>query len=114
MYVYFVYTGSSWRIHMSEVTRDRLEQAGGYEIESRGPIEIKGKGLMNTYWLLGKDDFYKPLPVPPPIGYNRLSSFEKNEFYYIEICFLTLLFFNDRIIWLMKGVSWVSFKKKQH
>lgn len=53
---------------MSEVTRDRLENAGGYNIEARGPIEIKGKGLMNTYWLLGKKGFDKPLPTPPPIG----------------------------------------------
>ena len=61
-------TGSSWRIHMSESTRDRLVRAGGYNIESRGLIEIKGKGLMNTYWLLGKKGFDKPLPEPPPIG----------------------------------------------
>lgn len=61
-------TGSSWRIHLSETTRGRLEKAGGYYIDPRGPIEIKGKGLMNTYWLLGKKGFDKPLPVPPPIG----------------------------------------------
>ncbi|XP_055375408.1 uncharacterized protein LOC129608109 [Condylostylus longicornis] len=61
-------TGSSSRIHMSEATRDRLEKAGGYSIEARGPIEIKGKGLMNTFWLLSKKGFDKPLPVPPPIG----------------------------------------------
>ncbi|XP_059611066.1 uncharacterized protein LOC132257996 [Phlebotomus argentipes] len=61
-------TGSSWRIHLSQVTRDRLEKAGGYMLEPRGPIEIKGKGLMNTYWLLGKKGFDKPLPSPPPIG----------------------------------------------
>lgn len=60
--------GSPWRIHMSEVTRDQLETAGGYSIETRGPIEIKGKGMMNTYWLLGKKGFDKVLPTPPPIG----------------------------------------------
>lgn len=61
-------TGSSWRIHMSQETCDLLEKAGGYIIESRGPIEIKGKGKMNTYWLLGKQGFDKILPTPPPIG----------------------------------------------
>lgn len=61
-------TGSSWRIHMSETTCDRLEQTGGYIIEPRGPIEIKGKGRMKTYWLLGKKGFDKVLPTPPPIG----------------------------------------------
>lgn len=60
--------GSSWRIHLSELTKERLEIAGGYTIEPRGPIEIKGKGWMNTYWLLGKKGFDKPLPTPPPIG----------------------------------------------
>lgn len=60
--------GSSWRIHLSEATRERLERAGGYYLEPRGPIEIKGKGLMNTYWLLGKMGFDKVLPAPPPIG----------------------------------------------
>jgi guanylate cyclase 2F len=53
---------------MSQTTCDRLEKPGGYIIEPRGPIEIKGKGKMNTYWLLGKKGFDKPLPTPPPIG----------------------------------------------
>lgn len=61
-------TGAPWRIHMSQATRDKLTQAGGYIIEYRGPTEVKGKGTMNTYWLLGKQDFDKELPVPPPVG----------------------------------------------
>ncbi|XP_058056050.1 uncharacterized protein LOC131207454 [Anopheles bellator] len=61
-------TGSSWRIHMSQQTCNLLEKAGGYVIEPRGPIEIKGKGKMHTYWLLGKKGFDKTLPPPPPIG----------------------------------------------
>ncbi|XP_032577675.1 uncharacterized protein LOC6613836 [Drosophila sechellia] len=61
-------TGSSWRIHMSQETRDRLDARGGYAIEPRGLIDIKGKGMMNTFWLLGKKGFDKPLPAPPPIG----------------------------------------------
>lgn len=53
---------------MSEATKDRLEQAGGYIIDQRGPIEIKGKGTMTTYWLLRKEGFNKLLPTPPAIG----------------------------------------------
>ncbi|XP_050295320.1 retinal guanylyl cyclase 2 [Anthonomus grandis grandis] len=60
-------TGAAWRIHMSEATKSRLEKAGGYHIEYRGPTEIKGKGTMDTYWLLGKEGFNKELPVPPPL-----------------------------------------------
>ena len=61
-------TGAPWRIHMSQATKDRLTQVGGYLIEYRGLTEIKGKGEMTTYWLLGKEGFDKELPVPPPIG----------------------------------------------
>lgn len=61
-------TGSAWRVHLSQTTKERLERAGGYHIEYRGPTEIKGKGNMHTYWLLGKKGFDKPLPPPPPIG----------------------------------------------
>uniref|UniRef100_A0A1A9VGW6 guanylate cyclase n=1 Tax=Glossina austeni TaxID=7395 RepID=A0A1A9VGW6_GLOAU len=62
---------SSWRIHMSQETRDRLETRGGYMIEPRGLIDIKGKGMMSTFWLLGKKGFDKPLPNPPPIGLDE-------------------------------------------
>ncbi|XP_031787096.1 guanylate cyclase 2D isoform X2 [Nasonia vitripennis] len=61
-------TGAPWRIHLSQATRDRLTQVGGYVIEYRGRTDIKGKGKMPTYWLLGKQDFDKELPVPPPLG----------------------------------------------
>uniref|UniRef100_A0AAR5Q3B1 Guanylate cyclase domain-containing protein n=3 Tax=Dendroctonus ponderosae TaxID=77166 RepID=A0AAR5Q3B1_DENPD len=60
-------TGAAWRIHMSEATKSRLEKAGGYQIEYRGPTDIKGKGMMDTYWLLGSEGFSKELPVPPSI-----------------------------------------------
>ncbi|KAK0094156.1 hypothetical protein PV326_011713 [Microctonus aethiopoides] len=61
-------TGAPWRIHLSQATRDRLCQVGGYQIEYRGCTEVKGKGIMPTYWLLGKQGFDKQLPTPPPLG----------------------------------------------
>ncbi|CAH1131699.1 unnamed protein product [Ceutorhynchus assimilis] len=64
-------TGAAWRIHMSETTKNRLAKASGYHIESRGPTEIKGKGPMNTYWLLGREGFHKDLPVPPSIDLDE-------------------------------------------
>ncbi|KAH8388462.1 hypothetical protein KR093_007256 [Drosophila rubida] len=70
-FMHIPFSGSSWRIHMSQETRDRLEARGGYSIEQRGLIEIKGKGMMNTFWLLGKKGFDKPLPTPPPIGLDE-------------------------------------------
>ncbi|XP_072230081.1 guanylate cyclase 2G [Leuresthes tenuis] len=50
------------RIHISQSTADILVQAGSYEMEERGEIEMKGKGLQKTYWLLNKNGF-NPLPV---------------------------------------------------
>ncbi|XP_046427719.1 retinal guanylyl cyclase 2 [Neodiprion fabricii] len=61
-------TGAAWRIHMSQATRDRLTHVGGYQIEYRGRTEVKGKGRLPTYWLLGKQGFDKELPTPPPLG----------------------------------------------
>ncbi|XP_029170688.1 retinal guanylyl cyclase 2 isoform X2 [Nylanderia fulva] len=67
-------TGAPWRIHLSQATMDRLTQVGGYHIEYRGPTDVKGKGKMPTYWLLGKQGFDKELPKPPPLGYLMLLS----------------------------------------
>ncbi|XP_026283642.1 atrial natriuretic peptide receptor 1-like [Frankliniella occidentalis] len=47
-------TGESMRIHITEQTKQYLDQLGGYVVELRGQLEIKGKGVMNTYWLVDK------------------------------------------------------------
>lgn len=44
--------GESDRIHISADTRVLLGE--GYEVESRGEMEIKGKGAMETWFLIGK------------------------------------------------------------
>lgn len=53
---------------MSEKTWSVLQEEGGYHLEYRGLTKIKGKGEMETYWLLGKEGFKKELPVPPELG----------------------------------------------
>ncbi|XP_014778038.1 guanylate cyclase 2G [Octopus bimaculoides] len=50
------------RIQVSEVTAGILEELGGYTLESRGQINVKGRGMMTTFWLWGKDTFKKMLP----------------------------------------------------
>ncbi|XP_068629207.1 uncharacterized protein [Battus philenor] len=60
-------TGAAWRIQVSAATAERLMAAGGFRLRSRGLRQIKGKGAMHTYWLLGKDGFERPLPAPPPL-----------------------------------------------
>lgn len=50
------------RIHISSVTADILNATGVFFLELRGEREVKGKGLMTTYWVLGKKGFDKPMP----------------------------------------------------
>ncbi|NXL63178.1 GUC2F cyclase, partial [Chordeiles acutipennis] len=61
-------TGLPYRIHISQNTVDTLRSLNeGYEIAPRGKTELKGKGVEDTYWLVGKRGFLKPLPKPPEI-----------------------------------------------
>ena len=52
----------SLRIQLSDSTALILQQLGGYHLDCRGMREVKGRGLMCTWWLEGKDGFHKPLP----------------------------------------------------
>jgi guanylate cyclase soluble subunit beta len=47
-------TGLPERIHLSIETYKRLINPEQYIFEDRGEIEIKGKGLMRTYFLLNR------------------------------------------------------------
>lgn len=51
--------GQSGEIQVTEATYACLR--GEYEFESRGEIPIKGKGLLQTYWLLGRRTMSLPL-----------------------------------------------------
>lgn len=44
--------GEPGRIHLSAATYERLRDR--YEFEKRGEIQIKGKGVMTTYWLIDR------------------------------------------------------------
>ncbi|XP_047700221.1 retinal guanylyl cyclase 2 [Prionailurus viverrinus] len=62
-------TGLPYRIHVSHSTVTILQALSeGYEVELRGRTELRGKGTEETFWLVGKKGFTKPLPVPPPVG----------------------------------------------
>ena len=41
-------------IHVSESTKDLLDDYEGFQLQLRGEIPIKGKGTLTTYWLLDK------------------------------------------------------------
>lgn len=42
------------KIHCSLACKQLLDRLGGYVLEERGEIKIKGKGEMLTYWLVGE------------------------------------------------------------
>ncbi|KAM9312980.1 retinal guanylyl cyclase 1 [Gastrophryne carolinensis] len=59
-------TGLPYRVHVNVSTVNILHSLlEGYRIEVRGKTELKGKGVEDTYWLVGKEGFNKPLPTPP-------------------------------------------------
>uniref|UniRef100_A0A670HRB6 Guanylate cyclase n=1 Tax=Podarcis muralis TaxID=64176 RepID=A0A670HRB6_PODMU len=66
-------TGLPYRIHISRNTMKTLKSLNeGYKVEFRGKTELKGKGLEETYWLVGKKGFTKPLPRPPEVKPGEL------------------------------------------
>jgi class 3 adenylate cyclase len=44
--------GAAGKIHVSEAVAKRLE--GSFTLEERGPLSVKGKGEMRTFWLLAR------------------------------------------------------------
>ncbi|XP_051968449.1 retinal guanylyl cyclase 1 isoform X1 [Xyrauchen texanus] len=61
-------TGLPYRIHVNQSTVDVLNSLKlGYKIATRGRTELKGKGVEETFWLVGRDGFDKPLPIPPDL-----------------------------------------------
>lgn len=45
-------SGLAGKIQVTETTYERLKER--YEFEKRGQVDVKGKGEMTTYWLVGK------------------------------------------------------------
>ncbi|XP_010903276.1 retinal guanylyl cyclase 2 isoform X3 [Esox lucius] len=68
-------TGSPYRIHVHNSTvKILLELKAGYKVQLRGRTDLKGKGgTEQTFWLVGKDNFTKPLPVPPELKKGQLA-----------------------------------------
>ncbi|XP_066277592.1 atrial natriuretic peptide receptor 1-like [Branchiostoma lanceolatum] len=58
--------GKALRIHVSTELKQALDEMGGFRVEHRGQMEIKGKGMQDTFWLVHKQGFHKPLPMSPP------------------------------------------------
>nr|XP_020635632.1 guanylate cyclase 2G-like [Pogona vitticeps] len=50
-------------IHVSVITASALQKIGGYDLQERGIIKIKGKGQQKTFWLKGKAGLSTLLPA---------------------------------------------------
>ncbi|KAK3546171.1 hypothetical protein QTP70_025149 [Hemibagrus guttatus] len=67
-------TGMPYRIHVhSSTVKILMALNAGYKVQLRGRIELKGKGTEETYWLIGRDSFTKPLPVPPELKSGQMA-----------------------------------------
>ncbi|CAJ0959642.1 unnamed protein product, partial [Mesorhabditis belari] len=76
--------GIPLRINCSQAARDILEQLGGYHMENRGLVEMKGKGLQMTYFVTGEDPMKRRErlsrdKVKFPTLRLPLEAMEKNE-----------------------------------
>ncbi|KAL1486548.1 hypothetical protein MTO96_031337 [Rhipicephalus appendiculatus] len=47
-------TGEPLKIHVSSKAKELLDKFGNFELTLRGEVQVKGKGLMTTYWLEGE------------------------------------------------------------
>ncbi|XP_013182173.1 PREDICTED: guanylate cyclase 32E-like [Papilio xuthus] len=61
--------GEPLRIHISPSCKLALDKIGGYLVEPRGTIPIKGKGQLQTYWLVGATE--KAIQKRPVEGEER-------------------------------------------
>uniref|UniRef100_A0A3B5BIT7 Guanylate cyclase n=1 Tax=Stegastes partitus TaxID=144197 RepID=A0A3B5BIT7_9TELE len=67
-------SGLPYRIHVHQSTVKVLRELNlGYKVELRGRTEVRGKGVEETYWLVGRDGFTKPLPVPPEVKSGQMA-----------------------------------------
>ncbi|KAK3753336.1 hypothetical protein QZH41_015271 [Actinostola sp. cb2023] len=55
-------SGLALRVHLSPECKEILVELGGYHLEERGEVNMKGKGTICTFFLNGRDGFTKTLP----------------------------------------------------
>ena len=55
-------SGLALRVHVSPECKTILDELPGYQLQERGPVQMKGKGTVVTYFLFGKDGYTKELP----------------------------------------------------
>ena len=71
-------TGIPMKIHTSEATKLLLDQIGGYLLNERGVVDVKGKGEMKTYFLEGESKQIRTKPQSKVL--LKLMRHENNEY----------------------------------
>uniref|UniRef100_I3K1E5 Guanylate cyclase n=1 Tax=Oreochromis niloticus TaxID=8128 RepID=I3K1E5_ORENI len=87
-------SGMPYRIHVHQSTVKVLHELNlGYKLELRGRTEVRGKGIEETYWLVGRDGFTKPLPVPPELKSGKIQIIQvyNNLQLFIAVCVMTFV-----------------------
>uniref|UniRef100_A0A182QB28 adenylate cyclase n=1 Tax=Anopheles farauti TaxID=69004 RepID=A0A182QB28_9DIPT len=73
-------TGENWKVQVPDYTAALL-QTKGYTCVQRGEVNVKGKGLMLTYWVLGKNisasQLTSPALVPAGVPQAQTPSLQR-------------------------------------
>jgi class 3 adenylate cyclase len=75
--------GEPLKIHVSPFTKELLDSFETFVLELRGPVAMKGKGEVITWWLIGENNPDFPDLAPPAASQpdtNSNSETEKCEF----------------------------------
>lgn len=70
--------GLPLKIHVSQYTKSILDLFGTFHLELRGEVEMKGKGVQTTYWLLGEKEQSPNSPPPLKEQGQHISSSQQN------------------------------------
>ncbi|CAF1002502.1 unnamed protein product [Rotaria sordida] len=63
-------TGEPGRVHMSDTSYALLKDTIYFEIQNKGKTELKGKGAVETYWLIGPKSDYTSAIEQDPFRYQ--------------------------------------------
>uniref|UniRef100_A0A667WN19 Guanylate cyclase n=1 Tax=Myripristis murdjan TaxID=586833 RepID=A0A667WN19_9TELE len=72
-------TSQALKIQCSSSVYYLLEEIGGYVLECRGMLQIKGKGDMVTYWLEGKHTSLIPKDPSPDKATKQVTTMEREK-----------------------------------
>jgi len=64
--------GEELKIHVSPETKVLLDKFGTFRLKFRGPVDMKGKGAISTWWLLGEVN--PDYPDLAPKDYNEYDN----------------------------------------